>query len=73
MILGTQITYIGHATILIEMDGVRVLTDPLLRDRIGHLRRHSLRLGTPLRERIRRLNPNNRPAEALWHHSSTPS
>jgi len=69
MIRGTQITYIGHATILIEMDGARVLTDPLLRDRIGHLRRHGLRLGTPLRERIRRLNPNNRPAETLWYHT----
>src|SRR3990172_643218 len=69
MIRGTQITYIGHATILIEMDGVHILTDPLLRDLIGHLRRHGLRLGIPLRERIRRLNPNNRPAETLWYHS----
>jgi L-ascorbate metabolism protein UlaG (beta-lactamase superfamily) len=35
----TSLTYIGHATILIEMNGVRVLTDPLLRDRAGFLRR----------------------------------
>ncbi|MDA2918783.1 MBL fold metallo-hydrolase [Desulfobacterota bacterium AH_259_B03_O07] len=34
-----QITYIGHATVLIEMDGVRILTDPFLRDRVYHLRR----------------------------------
>jgi len=34
-----HITYVGHATVLIEMDGIRVLTDPLLRDRAGHLRR----------------------------------
>lgn len=35
-----QITYVGHATLLIELDGVRLLTDPLLRDRLGPLRRH---------------------------------
>lgn len=35
----TSLTYIGHATVLIEMNGVRVLTDPLLRDRAGFLRR----------------------------------
>lgn len=34
-----KITYVGHATILIEIDGVRILTDPILRNRIGHLRR----------------------------------
>lgn len=33
------LTYIGHATVLIEMNGVRVLTDPLLRDKAGFLRR----------------------------------
>jgi len=26
-----RITFIGHATILIEMGGLRILTDPLLR------------------------------------------
>lgn len=34
-----RITYVGHATLLIEIDGVRVLTDPLLRDRVGFLYR----------------------------------
>ncbi len=34
-----HITYVGHATCLIEMDGVRLLTDPVLRDRIGYIRR----------------------------------
>jgi L-ascorbate metabolism protein UlaG (beta-lactamase superfamily) len=34
-----RIVFLGHATVLIEMDGVRLLTDPLLRDRIAHLRR----------------------------------
>ena len=37
-----RLTYLGHATTLIEMDGVRILTDPVLRSRVGHLRhRHS--------------------------------
>lgn len=35
-----RITYLGHATLLIELDGLRILTDPLLRDRLGPLRRH---------------------------------
>jgi L-ascorbate metabolism protein UlaG (beta-lactamase superfamily) len=34
---GLAITWLGHATVLIEMDGVRVLTDPVLRHRIGPL------------------------------------
>ncbi len=31
--------YVGHATVLLELDGVRLLTDPILRTRVGHLRR----------------------------------
>jgi L-ascorbate metabolism protein UlaG (beta-lactamase superfamily) len=34
-----RITYVGHATVLIELDGVRILTDPILRERLGPLRR----------------------------------
>jgi L-ascorbate metabolism protein UlaG (beta-lactamase superfamily) len=34
---GAAITWLGHATVLIELDGVRLLTDPVLRDRIGPL------------------------------------
>ncbi|MPY92496.1 MAG: MBL fold metallo-hydrolase [Acidimicrobiia bacterium] len=34
-----RLTYVGHATVLIEAAGVRVLTDPVLTDRIGFLRR----------------------------------
>ena len=37
---GAKLTYVGHATVLIEMDGVRVLTDPLLRRNLGPLLRH---------------------------------
>jgi L-ascorbate metabolism protein UlaG (beta-lactamase superfamily) len=33
------IHYIGHATALIELDGLRLLTDPLLRRRVAHLLR----------------------------------
>jgi L-ascorbate metabolism protein UlaG (beta-lactamase superfamily) len=34
-----RITYLGHATTLIELDGTVLLTDPVLRDRIAHMRR----------------------------------
>lgn len=33
------IGYVGHSTVDIELDGVRLLTDPLLRTRVAHLRR----------------------------------
>ena len=34
-----RLLYVGHATVLIELDGVRLLTDPVLRSRVWHLRR----------------------------------
>ncbi|HET9197740.1 MAG TPA: MBL fold metallo-hydrolase [Solirubrobacterales bacterium] len=34
------VTYVGHATVLVELDGTRLLTDPVLRPRIGPLVRH---------------------------------
>ena len=34
-----RVTWIGHSTVLLELDGVRLLTDPLLRPRVAHLRR----------------------------------
>jgi L-ascorbate metabolism protein UlaG (beta-lactamase superfamily) len=40
-----HVDFLGHATVLIEVGGVRVLTDPFLRARIGPLQRHG-----PLRE-----------------------
>jgi L-ascorbate metabolism protein UlaG (beta-lactamase superfamily) len=33
------VTYVGHASTLIEVDGTRLLTDPVLRPRIAHVRR----------------------------------
>jgi L-ascorbate metabolism protein UlaG (beta-lactamase superfamily) len=32
-----SIVWLGHSTVLIELDGVRLITDPVLRDRIGPL------------------------------------
>lgn len=34
------VRFIGHATVLIEARGQRILTDPFLRDRLGPLERH---------------------------------
>jgi L-ascorbate metabolism protein UlaG (beta-lactamase superfamily) len=34
-----RISYVGHATVRIEIDGTALLTDPLLRDRFLHIRR----------------------------------
>jgi L-ascorbate metabolism protein UlaG (beta-lactamase superfamily) len=53
--LGVQLTYIGHATTLIELNGVRLLTDPVLRRRVLHLRH---RQATPLW-------PADRPLDAV--------
>jgi len=47
----STITYVGHGTVLIERDGVRLLTDPILRRWLGHLRRYGpLPDVEPLRE-----------------------
>jgi L-ascorbate metabolism protein UlaG (beta-lactamase superfamily) len=42
-----RITWLGHATVLIEADGARLLTDPLLRNRVAHLRRHAPQAPVP--------------------------
>jgi L-ascorbate metabolism protein UlaG (beta-lactamase superfamily) len=36
-----KITWIGHATVVIETAGGRLVTDPVLRGRVAHLRRHA--------------------------------
>jgi len=38
---GDRITWLGHATVLIELDGIRLLTDPVLGRRVGPLVRVS--------------------------------
>jgi L-ascorbate metabolism protein UlaG (beta-lactamase superfamily) len=44
----TQIHYIGHSTTAIDIGHIRVLTDPLLRDRLFFLRRHGPNPGPDL-------------------------
>lgn len=34
-----SLTWLGHSTVLVDLDGVRLLTDPVLRNRVAHLRR----------------------------------
>lgn len=36
-----QIAYVGHATVLLEASGTGLLTDPVLRSRVAHLRRYA--------------------------------
>ena len=38
---GVTISYVGHNTLALSVDGVRLLTDPMLRMRFQILRRHS--------------------------------
>lgn len=47
-----RVTYVGHATVLIEIDGMRLITDPVLRGRVGLLNRHGAPPGPGLTERI---------------------
>ena len=43
-----EVRYVGHGTCLIDVDGVRLITDPVLRRMVLHLRRVApLRLGPP--------------------------
>lgn len=50
---GLTLTYVGHATVLVAMDGVRLLTDPLLRWRLGPLLRYA---APPTREALEPLD-----------------
>ena len=47
--LGDRLTWLGHATVLVELDAAVVLTDPLLRRHVAHLRRHAPDPRTPSR------------------------
>ena len=49
--MSTRITYVGHATVRIELDGTAVLTDPVFRRRLLHLRRHGRDPSASARER----------------------
>ena len=41
--MGDRLTFLGHSTVLVDLDGVRVLTDPLL----GHLAAGAIRRQMP--------------------------
>lgn len=34
-----DVTYVGHATVMLQVDGAKILTDPVLRNQVMHLRR----------------------------------
>jgi L-ascorbate metabolism protein UlaG (beta-lactamase superfamily) len=42
-----RVTWLGHATVVIETADARLITDPVLRDRFLHLRRHSASVDAP--------------------------
>src|SRR5215471_5769266 len=37
--MGDAVTWLGHATVVLDLDGERIVTDPVLRRRVVHLRR----------------------------------
>lgn len=37
--MGPSVTYVGHSTVLVDVGGFRILTDPVLRDTVTFLRR----------------------------------
>ena len=45
-------TYVGHATVLIDLDGTRLITDPVLRRRVGPLVRHGPAPASETTERV---------------------
>jgi len=36
-----RLTWLGHATVVVELGGAVLITDPVLRARVAHLRRHA--------------------------------
>ena len=36
-----RVTWLGHATVLFELGGARLVTDPVLRPRVAHLSREA--------------------------------
>ena len=39
MTAGLDLAFLGHSTVTIDLDGVRIVTDPVTRSRVGPLRR----------------------------------
>jgi L-ascorbate metabolism protein UlaG (beta-lactamase superfamily) len=42
MAVTDRLTWLGHATVLVEVAGAALLTDPVLRPRVAHLRRYAV-------------------------------
>lgn len=47
-----RVTFLGHSTVLVELAGVRILTDPVLGHVMGSLRRHAPEIPASLLEDI---------------------
>ncbi len=47
-----RVTWGGHSTVLVELAGARLLTDPVLRSHVAHLRRHGEPPAADLAERL---------------------
>src|SRR5215213_5350419 len=52
MTTADRVTYVGHATVLLELEGVRLITDPVLRSGVGPLRRQGARPSASVAEDI---------------------
>ena len=64
-----RIDFVGHSTLLIELDGIRILTDPVTRARIGPLRRVE---PVPKRDRLRDIDAVLI-SHLHWDHLDVPS
>ena len=70
-----RLTWLGHATVLLELGGARFVTDPVLRARVAHLRREVPRPGPigPARRRADLARPPRPPRPARRCAASTRS
>ena len=64
-----ELDFIGHSTLRIELDGIRLLTDPVTRGRVGPLRRVE---PVPARERLRDIDAVLI-SHLHWDHLDVPS
>ena len=47
-----RVTFVGHSTVLLELGGVRLLTDPVLRPGFAHIKRHAAPPAADVTERV---------------------